>query len=215
VISGTEGYAREAAQLIARYENVPLERKHRDVIHLIAGVPRSVLDIGAGSGADAAWYASLGHRVVAVEPVDELRQAAVTLHPSPSIEWLNDSLPDLAATLAAGRHFDLVTLTAVWMHLDERERRHAMPRVASLMREGGVLIIVLRHGPFPPGRRMFDVSAQETIELAHSQGLEPILNVRTESIGAVNRQAGVQWSRLAFRRTDARRHGLDFEVGTS
>jgi protein-L-isoaspartate O-methyltransferase len=87
MIPGTEGYAREAAQLIARYESVPQEQKHRKVAHLIAGEPRSVLDIGAGSGADAAWYASLGHRVVAVEPVDEPRRAAMTLHPSPSIEW--------------------------------------------------------------------------------------------------------------------------------
>ncbi|MGH8749966.1 MAG: class I SAM-dependent methyltransferase [Burkholderiales bacterium] len=175
MIPGTEGYAREAGQLVARYESIPQEEKHRSVVHLIAGKPRSVLDIGAGSGADAAWYASLGHCVVALEPVDALREAGMALHPSPAIEWLNDSLPGLELA-------------------------------ASLLRESGVLIMALRHGPVPPGRRMFEASAQETIELAQAHGLEPLLSVRSQSIGALNWQVGVEWSRLAFRSTDTSGH---------
>jgi hypothetical protein len=91
-------------------------------------------------------------------------------------------------------------LTAVWMHLDERQRRQGMPVVASLVREGGVLIMSLRHGPVPRLRRMFEVSAAETIELARPRGLHPILNMRTPSIQLLNQRAGVSWTRLAFRR---------------
>jgi hypothetical protein len=36
--------------------------------------------------------AAMGHRVVAVEPTAALRARAAILHPSPRIEWLDDSL---------------------------------------------------------------------------------------------------------------------------
>ena len=57
---------------------------------------------------------------------------------------------------------------------------------------------MIRHGPVPPGRRMFEVSAEETIALARMQDLHPVLNVRTESIQEKNRAAGVNWINLAF-----------------
>jgi SAM-dependent methyltransferase len=160
-----------------------------------------VLDIGAGTGADAAWFAERGHLVVAVEPTDELRLPGMALHRSPLIEWVKDGLPRLEVTIGTGQEFDVVMMTAVWMHLDAMERRDAMPRVASLVRPGGVLIMSLRHGPPAPGRRMFDVSPNETIPLAQAHGLRSILNVRTRSALLGNRRAGVMWSRLAFERT--------------
>jgi len=200
VIAGTKGYAEEAEELVKRYESIPFAEKHQAVLHLIPNTPCSVLDIGAGTGADAAWLARLGHRVVAVEPTDELRLPGMVLHPSALIAWVNDSLPHLVMTIQRGQKFDVVMMTAVWMHLDELDRQHAMPKVASLIRSGGVLLISLRHGPSPPKRRMFAVSAAETIQLAHAHGLRSILNVRTQSAQPVNRQAGVTWSHLAFKR---------------
>jgi protein-L-isoaspartate O-methyltransferase len=166
------------------------------VLHLIPNVPGSALDIGAGTGRDAAYLAEMGHRVVAVEPTDGLRIPGMALHPSPLIEWVDDSLPELAVVLRRRQTFDLVMLTAVWMHLDEQQRRHAMPNLASLLRGGGMMIISIRHGPVSPGRRAFDVSAEETVELARAQGLAPALNLRTGSV----LEAGVTWTRLAFTR---------------
>ena len=58
------------------------------------------------------------------------------------------------------------------------------------------------HGPVPVGRRMFEVAGAETVELAQQNGLQPVLNVQTESIQALNRAAGVTWTRLAFRHSE-------------
>lgn len=202
IASGTQGYREEAEALVPRYERLPFEEKHREVLPLLSsmlqGAPCSMLDIGAGTGADAAVFAARGHRVVAVEPTDELRLPGMALHPSPSIEWSDDSLPDLEKTRQRGQTFDLVLMSGVWMHLDEQERERGMPNVASLIRKGGLLILSLRHGPVPPGRRMFEVSAEETIRLAQAHGLRVILNRHAESIQPENRQAGVTWSHLAF-----------------
>jgi SAM-dependent methyltransferase len=197
-ISGTEGYAQEAPDLLKAYEKIAVEDVHNPVLHLIPTTPSRLLDIGAGTGRDAARFAELGHRVVAVEPVDELRQGAMALHPSKNIEWIADSLPDLPVVEARGETFDVVLLTAVWMHLDERQRSQAMPIVASLVQAGGVLIMSLRHGPIPKGRRMFDVSAEETIALAKAERLSCVVNTLTGSV-----QAGkddVTWTRVAFRK---------------
>lgn len=71
-----------------------------------------------------------------MEPTAELSNPAIALHRAASIEWVDDSLPELAS-LAEGRRFDLVMITAMWMHLDEKERATAMPRVASLVRPEG------------------------------------------------------------------------------
>jgi len=195
-VSGTEGYA-EAAEALLN-QRLSFIDVHGPILHLIPAAPCRVLDIGSGAGGDAASFAELGHSVVAVEPTDELRIPAIARHPSSSIEWLDDALPDLNSLLARAETFDLVMLSAVWMHLDASQRRHAMPKVASLIRMGGMMIMSLRHGPVPQGRRMFEVSADETIQLAREQGLDAVLNLRTDSVQEVNRRAGVTWTRLAF-----------------
>jgi SAM-dependent methyltransferase len=197
-VSGTEGYAQEAADLFKRYESIPANEAHRAVLHLIPPPAASVLDIGAGTGRDAAWFAGMGHRVVAVEPTEAMRAGAMRLHPSSRIEWLDDSLPDLTLVRARGERFDLVMLTAVWMHLDVGQRALAMPNVAALVTSPGRVIITLRHGPVPAGRRMFAVTAAETIALAEKDGLRATLNVHQPSRLAANQAAGVSWTTLVL-----------------
>ena len=118
-VSGTEHYADEAPELLKRYESISFADAQAPILQLIPPAPGRALDIGAGTGRDAAGLAVLGYSIVAVEPTEELRRGAMLLHPSPMIEWLDDSLPDLAVVRARKEDFDLVMLTAVWMHLDE------------------------------------------------------------------------------------------------
>ena len=203
-VPGTRGYAAHADDLIERYEAIGFERKHAALLDLLPRPPARVLDIGAGSGADAAWLAERGHHVVAVEPERALRTRAKSLHPSPSIEWLDDSLPDLAALRQRTERFDLIMLSAAWMHLAVEERRRAMPVLAALLSPGGLIALSLRHGPVPAGRAMFEVSTDETIALARACGLRTVAcDVGAPSLQAANAQAGVVWSKLAFVREDA------------
>jgi protein-L-isoaspartate O-methyltransferase len=197
-ISGTEGYADEASELFRYYESISAAEMHGAILHLIPKSPRKIVDIGAGTGRDAAWFAGMGHQVVAVEPLDAMRIPAMALHSSPHIEWLDDSLPDLAVLRGRGERFDMLMLTAVWMHLDAAQRMRAMPHLAALAKPGAVVAMTMRHGPVPPGRRMFEVSAGETIELAATHALYPVLNQHRESTQAQNRAAGITWTVLAF-----------------
>ena len=101
-VSGTEGYAAEADVLARQYESITFAEAHAPYLHLIPTAPSRVLDIGAGTGRDAAALAEMGHEVVAAEPTAEMRAHAARLHPSPRIEWVDDSLPDLAMLTARG-----------------------------------------------------------------------------------------------------------------
>ena len=200
-VSGTEGYAENAETLIERYESVSFAEVHAQVLHVLPDKPGRMLDIGAGTGRDAAALAEMGHDVVAIEPTAEFRSRARRLHPSPRIEWRDDSLPGLQTLAGSEGAFDVIFASAVWMHLDEGQRRQAMPKVARLIRPGGLLILSLRHGPIPEGRRMFDVTADETIELARAEGLDLLVHVDRQS--SPGRQPDVFWDRLAFRRPAA------------
>jgi SAM-dependent methyltransferase len=201
---GTAGYDEAAEALSGLYESVAFEEVHRDVLHLIpstvgeaaggGGRPRA-LDVGAGTGRDAAALAARGFEVVAVEPTPGLRERGRRLHPSPRIAWLDDALPDLPATRAPGLRFDLILLTAVWMHLDAGERGRAMAAVAGLLAPGGRAVVTLRHGPVPEGRRMFEVGAAQTAGLARAHGLATIHSgTREDMLG----RPDIRWSVLAF-----------------
>jgi len=197
-LRGTEGYAQEAATLLGIYESIPFQKSQERVLPLLPSPPARLLDIGAGTGRDAAGFAALGYDVVAAEPTDEMREGGRRLHAQANIEWLDDGLPDLAALRGRGVLFDVVMMTAVWMHLDQAEQRCAMPNVASLLRLRGVLAMTLRYGPVPPGRRMFEVSTGETIALAAASGLELVVEEDTPTL--VKRTVPVTWKRLVFRR---------------
>jgi protein-L-isoaspartate O-methyltransferase len=98
----TEGYAGEADALAVQYESVTFEDVHGPALHLLPSRPGLALDIGAGTGRDAAALATRGHAVTAVEPTAELRAHGERLHAGSGIRWLDDGLPELAAVRAGG-----------------------------------------------------------------------------------------------------------------
>lgn len=199
-VPGAAGYGANASLLASQYESITFAEVYRDLLHLFPAPPRTVLDIGAGSGRDAAELARRGHQVVAVEPTAELRNEGQHIHRALPIEWMDDHLPTLGALRRSNRRFDVVLLTAVWMHLDQKERHAAMEAVAELTAYGGAIFMSLRHGPIPDGRRMFDVSAKDTVQLAARYGLRCDCEAEREDMLG---RSDVRWSFLALRKRAA------------
>ena len=197
---GTRGYGAQAELLALRYESIPFATTHASVLDLLPAAPARVLDVGAGTGRDAAHLAALGHSVTAAEPTPEMRAAARRLHPDAAVDWRDDALPELTGLARRSAAFDLILLTAVWMHLDADERAAAMPVLARLLAPGGRLILSIRHGPVPEGRRMFDVDPQETVDQATRAGLRLLRCLSEASAQKANWLAGIRWTRLAFTR---------------
>lgn len=197
-VRGTQGYASEADDLFERYESFAFETVHEAVLPFYPSPPAGVLDIGAGTGRDADWFDKAGYGVTAVEPCDTLRERAMRLHPSPRINWLDDSLPDLNHLKDRVETFDLVQLSAVFMHLDADERQVAFSVLACLLKPGGRLVLLVRHGPVPDGRCMFEVPVDEMLALAATSGLDCLQSVKRNSAGEANQRAGVTWMNYVF-----------------
>ena len=200
VLSGTEGYAAEAPSLFERYETFDFSQVHGPVLKFFPVERSMIVDIGAGTGRDAAHMASLGHQVLAVEPTNELRERAKSVRPSRNLRWLDDSLPRLAKTLQRNEFFDVIMINAVWMHLDEGQRKVGMNSIGRLSHVGTRVFISLRHGPVPQGRRMFDVSGDETVQLGRENGFRSLFNAHGASIQKANVAAGVSWTRVVLER---------------
>jgi len=195
-----KGYAAEAERLIPQFEALSSEEVLGAVLDLLPSGPGSVLEIGAGTGRDAAWLAEGGHRVVAVEPVGELREAGRKLHESAAIEWLDDRLPSLDRVGAKNERYDLVLAVAVWQHLLPEHHSTAALNLAALVAANGRLILSIRHGPGAPGRPCFPANPDDFIAAAEGGGLDLVARRSAESIQPGNRAAGVTWTWLCLER---------------
>ncbi len=193
------GYAVDAAELIPMFEIIRTEEFLAPVAAMLPDEPSRILEIGAGTGRDAAWLVEQGHEVLAVEPVDELREAGMALHPSERIEWVNDRLPALHG-LADASGYDLVLVLSVWQHLLPDVHRRAVETLAGKLAHGGRLIMSLRHGPGSPSRPCYPADPERIIGYAEDAGLRLLLRRAAGSIQKINRDRGVTWTWLCFER---------------
>lgn len=130
-VRGISGYSEVASRFCELSESIDFRGIHGCILHLLPDAGASVLDVGAGTGRDAAALAAMGHSVVAVEPMAEFLAEARTRHPSSKIRWLPGSLPGLHELPAEPDRFDFVLCHAVWQHLSHEERAEAMARLAT------------------------------------------------------------------------------------
>ncbi|MGI4803034.1 MAG: methyltransferase domain-containing protein [Janthinobacterium lividum] len=197
-IRGPSWYDEHADDAVSVYEAVHPVALHAWLAGLLPTSPGLVVDIGAGSGRDAAWFASLGHEVLAVEPSAFMRDHGTRLHDDARIRWVTDSLPSLATTLRLGLAADVVQLAAVWQHVLPADRPRAFRKLVGLLRSGGLLAVTLRHGP-DDGRGMHPVSLEEVERLALQHGLAI---ERVHRSPDVMGRPGVSWTNVAFRLPD-------------
>ncbi len=192
-----KAYERDPGGFADLYESLSFESIHGSILGLISAAPLRVLDIGAGSGRDAAWFAGQGYEVVACEPSDAMRREGRLRHPEVGITWVGDALPELARLVGYEGGFGLVMLSGVWMHLEAGDRPRAFGRLVEMLAPGGRLIISLRHGPDLRGQGFFPVSEEELEGLAAQHGLQCIHKERAED---TLKRDGVSWSVLGFER---------------
>lgn len=184
-------YSTNASALTKQYDSVPFESVHKDWLSEIP-TEGMVLDVGAGSGRDARYLAARGLGVVAVEPASGIRELAQKYTVSNPIHWISDSLPELTEIFRLQTKFDLILLSAVWMHIAPSSRERAFRKLSSLLKPNGKLIISLRHGSCQDERTMYSVSTGELAQLASQFGLTYRLLTPEKTNDELGR-ADVQW----------------------
>jgi len=194
-------YDGQADMLAERYEAVSSERMLAEVLPVIPDGSDSklALDVGAGTGRDAAWLTSRGYEVVAAEPAAGMRRIAAEKHRNDGVRWVNDTLPSLDHVHGLGLAYDFVLLSAVWQHVAPADRPRAFRKLAMLLKPGGVLVMTLRHGPAPSVMQMHPTSTAEIEGLARAHGLEVLRVAASSDQGG---RAGVTWDVIALRMPD-------------
>lgn len=189
-------YNQHGRDLADKYEQMDFADIHNWLLYLLPVDPEgTVLDIGAGSGRDAAWLAERGHEVVAVEPSDALRKEGHRRHPHPRIRWVNDKLPSLDHIQRLGLHYDFILASAVWMHIKPNDRDRAFRKIVRLLKPGGRLALTLRHGPAPPERGMHEVHGDEIERLARAHGFR--IDKREDHVADRGGRKGVSWTHIS------------------
>ncbi|MEX1221287.1 MAG: class I SAM-dependent methyltransferase [Idiomarina sp.] len=163
-------YSQNSRALLQQYDSLAFESVHADWLQRLPG-EGTALDIGAGSGRDARFLATHGLSVVAVEPAENLLHEAQVNSAEHGIHWLNDTLPELRQVFALQMKFDIILLSAVWMHILPSQRERSFRKLSSLLKPNGKLVISLRHGACHDERKMYPVSADELKKLATQFGL--------------------------------------------
>lgn len=193
-----EGYTRAAPQLIGRYEALPPEQVLAPVAKFLPNRGARVLDVGAGAGTLAAWFARCGCHVTAVEPVSQFRNHGQTKYLNLGIDWRDSSLPGLTGLSEDNQVYEAVLAIGVLHHLSPEDQETSVRTLSNALKPLGRLILSLRHGPCPPSRPGFPVRADAISDAAKKNGLQLLHRSSNASIQHGNRRAGVTWTWLVF-----------------
>ena len=159
----------------------------------------TILDVGAGSGRDSAWFSKQGHEVIALEPCESMMIEAKNYHPDEPVHWISDSLPSLEKVERLSFSFDVILLSAVWMHIAEKDRERAFRKLVSLLKPGGIMAFSLRQGPPQEEDGFHIIHPDEVISLAKERGLNTIFIGKEDDFLLRNK---VFWDYLIFKLPD-------------
>jgi SAM-dependent methyltransferase len=187
-------YSENSALLFSQYQSISFENVHTSWIQVIDFQQcKTALDIGAGSGRDALALKYKRLCVTAIEPSDHLRVLGQN-YTGDDVTWLNDTLPEL--TKIRGKTFDIILVSAVWMHLSPDGQSQSLKTINELLNENGYLVITLRHGDFEDSRSAYQLDAKRTIEEAKELGLSLLLSEHEKDKLSRN---NVSWQTLCFK----------------
>ena len=131
-----------------------------DAIHWLTGEPPlDVVDLAAGTGKLTRGIVALGHRVTAVEPLDEMRAQLVEAVPG-----IVDALKGTAESMPLpDESADVVTIAQAF-HWFDHER--AVPEIARVLRPAGRIAIVwnVRDDRLPWMRRLSELIEAEGLD---------------------------------------------------
>lgn len=192
-------YDEHAEELADSYEGIDPLVAHPHLFDLLASNPdQTVLDIGAGTGRDAAAIAELGHSVTAVEPSEKMLRLARTLHQGSGVTWRRSALPELEGVVG---EFDVIILSAVWMHTPAWEREEALTSILRHLKAKGSVYLTLRDGPAVGARAIYAVDTENLTQLARRKGLSvEILSEEADLLG----RPDVNWVSVMLTRNAAK-----------
>ncbi|MEP0065728.1 class I SAM-dependent methyltransferase [Paraglaciecola sp.] len=183
----SEYYTKQVKSVSEQYLSLSFEDVHASWLHHLPAIWKksnlAILDVGAGAGRDVKRMAELALaeqpegstcQIYGAEPSEALLKVGQQTTAGHNVNWLQDSLPSLDKITSLEVSFDLILLSAVWMHVPPSQRNRALRKLTNLLKPGGKIVISLKFGMTvseQQERSMFDVSVEELEHLAQTLGL--------------------------------------------
>ncbi len=160
-------YDRHARSRSRRYEDITLSEVHR-YLHMWIPPDSRVLEIGCGSGRDAAFLASVGHEVTALDASAGMTDQARKLHPG--ISFLHAPVPLPSDHQLLQESFHGIVSLAVLMHIPNEELFDFAYQVKRLLKYQGVFICsyCIRR-EMPEDERLFVLRTPQEVRLLFEQ----------------------------------------------
>jgi SAM-dependent methyltransferase len=133
-------YASNAADCAASYENASVPSL-QELLRSLAVSASLVLEIGGGSGRDAAFLVRLGCETTYTDGCEEMVAQALKLHPELAARARCAAFPLSEDDDLLRERSDLVLCAAVIMHLDDPSLERLASQVARLIVDGGHLVL--------------------------------------------------------------------------
>ena len=189
-------YDRSAGRLAETYDGLKFEVVHRDLPEFLPERPGRALDVGAGSGRDAAALAARGYAVCAIEPSAALRRQSEAHYRGNNLTWIDDRLPSLSS-LRGVQSFELILCSAVWMHLTADEQRASMVRFSELAAPDAILCITFRQARPGETVAIYSIKGEDVVADARVCGFRLLSESRSPDwVG----RTGVEWRSLIFQK---------------
>ena len=193
-------YDNNAPEISARYEEIDFSQVQNELFEILSGRTR-VLEIGCGSGRDAAFLLSRGIDVTALDGSRAMLAEAKRLHPELDGRLLHHRLPE-PLPFSDGE-FDAAYSIATLMHLQKNEIPGVVRDILRVLKDGGLFYLsvsldrddVGADGLDGKGRLFTVLTEEDWGEMCLSCGFREVR--RGTSRDSVGRR-GIVWGNFLF-----------------
>jgi len=199
-------YDVNAAEFVTRYESADMSIVHRILLRHLPEKGR-VLEIGCGSGRDAAFLTSSGFDITAIDASAQMLAAALQNHPALAGRVHHAPLPLPSDSPLLSQQFDAVVSIATIMHIPEHDLFECASQMRDMLIPGGILLLsgsVGREGISanrdPQGRLFIERPAEELQLLFERLGFRLVSKHENEDSFART----VQWYTLVMQRASGK-----------
>ena len=195
-------YDTDAQTTAATYEHVPFEAMLSAIAPHLPDSGR-LLEVGAGSGRDAAYWLAQGYDVTAIDGSAGMMAEALRRHPELHGRMIPHVLPHRLPFVDAC--FDVVTSMAVIMHLSHEDLWSVFADLSRVLAPDGVLAYSVNtersgldaNGNDRRGRHFTCLSADAWEVLHAAAGLQTTFRQENDDITA---REGIRWVTFAARK---------------
>jgi SAM-dependent methyltransferase len=195
-------YDNHAGEASARYESADMSRLHAMLLRHLPQKGASVLELGCGSGRDAAFLQASGYDLTAVDASPGMVAEAARIHPELAGRLSCAAVPFPEDSPLLRRSFDAVFSNAMFMHIPDHDLPLVVEQVRRMMRPGGVAIISvsvdrggLADGRDRTGRLFRERQPDELRKVFERRGLSFV--AQSCSADSLDRPA-IRWITLVF-----------------